>query len=276
MTEAKHDIVIGAMDLEQNDFTLCLEEDKVLSTKLSQAMDSTDSNQFAFFDLDLSNQEMEALNVVNVTGFKNWGIFDDELSYLSEITDTFLRRFALSEINHAAAPTIINLISKLVRVIISESNYGSCKVTLRACPPVNNHVSKWHIDKTFEEIIGMEPHFMQNVFIITLKGAPTLFYKPDAEQLDSWHKQAEESYFFYVVDGFEAVTLKDRIVSPKIGQGSVHKASSQYGAIHASPDPNTGRLLVLITPDNRETVQAIQRFERYHLYASNKKQPMET
>jgi hypothetical protein len=132
----------------------------------------------------------------------------------------------------------------------------------------------WHTDKTNDEILGMGSHVSnstQHIFILTLKGASTLFYKSNSELLNYWYEQAEEFAFTYGGTELQAmISNKHQIVSAEVGLSSINKAGKNFGTIHASPNPGDGRLLILVAPDNRKTVRALQAFEDYYFTLSKR------
>lgn len=258
----------GALPLEAGGFGICLPEDQTMAENLKQASEELKSHDFAFFNIMLSNVERDALKHVEISGFKNWGLFDDEILYLSEVAETFVRNFALKEADADNACIIAGLITRLVRVIIGEANHDSCKVMLRTYVHINNYTIDWHIDKTMEEIIGSSSNTtIRPTFIVPLHGEPTLFYPTNDQLRTDWNQFAEELSFTYGwLPVQHLISNTSLIVSAKPEQGSVHKAGQALGAIHASPNPeDLGRLLLLVLPDNRNAVLDLQAFEAWQV-----------
>lgn len=234
----------------------CFPQDESLVKQINTANADLDTADFSFFNLELSSAEFEALGHIKVTSPHNWGLFDDEAVYLPAAAESYVRRFALDSNDAEYAPIIADLIVRSARAIISEVS-DSYKIMLHAF----RYASDWHLDKTFDEIVGTKNSDTSLVYIISFHGPSTIFYSANDTMRATCVEGIQEWPSTYGLPAMNSINVST--VSPELGYGSIHKGGKSHGTIHSNPSLEP-KFVMAVLPDKRDTVLAMRAFETLH------------
>jgi hypothetical protein len=252
------------------EFTYLNEQGRVEAI-LSAGNKLDNGEEFAFYDLWLSNEEKILLNNVTIkeVGYKVNYLSNNKKLYEYFINE--LKDVLIEEDYKIKAPLLSKLMVRIVSNILAANSANDAEVMLRGeklssndyCSS-NNKCAYWHIDKSHGEIRqGLEEvpfpignAVEQKLYVISLLGATTIFYNATMEEKAEFKRLANATTFAY---GHENQFNCDedeinKLLTPSLAvrankwQGSVH-ITGINGAIHSVPvDSCEDRLLLLITP----------------------------
>lgn len=243
------------------DYFTCGLEDYSLVSGISEAMINLQPNglSFAFYDLVLSDYERYILSKVKITDSNTFTAYS-VLNNLQNRTAQFLDSVVDKNQEDSIADEMATLAVKLVNNIMAASSYNDAVVSMIAYnDELDGYFPCWHVDKTHEEETQNQVSSnAQNVFIITLKGASTIYHMMDGELRKKFNLIANESSHSYGYDrslsyvqgeGLDSLFDIKNSYSANFGQGSVHLAGYLHGTVHATP-PGKERLLLIVTPSD--------------------------
>ena len=244
-------------------FNQCTPTDEVSNKEITRGLGKIESGeQFAFYNLDLSKQELKILQDLKITDY-------NEISIISSVDKAGLLK---QEINQAfegmngiitfSLEKLSDLVIRVVSIIVGELGVKDFELKIRIREGYKNEDDclYWHLDKSKNEILGQKEENKEKRFLITLKGEGTRYKKIDDVARVSFMKEAEEAPYYYG-HGIEGCKSNDKInqlfkkgelIKTEEHYGSVHIAGSN-GAMHAAPEESESRLILLITPKNNST-----------------------
>jgi len=225
-----------------------------------------DELSFAFFDLGLSEYDYYILSKIKITDSNTFTTYS-ELNNLQNKTADFLGLVLDQSQEDYIADKVATLSVRLVNNIIAASGHNDAVVSMIAYNDgLDGYFPCWHIDKTQEEEIQKQISIStQNVFIITLKGASTIYHVMDAKLREKFNLIANESSHSYGYDrtltyvqgeGLDKLFNVKNSYSANFGQGSVHLAGFLHGTIHATPEGEE-RLVLIVTPGDELVIQKL-------------------
>lgn len=227
---------------------------------------------FAFFDLHLSDYENYILSgikikdsnfLVSYSGLN--GLEDQVMKFLSSVIDESQQGFISEQVAW--------LIIKLTSNIIGASAYNDAVVSMIAYNDgEDGYFPSWHVDKTHAEEMNLQVRGStwldtQNVFIVTLKGASTLYHPMDDQLRKQFNAIASETAHTYGYgtdlryipkEGLDKLFDLNNSSSAKFGQGSVHLAGYLHGAVHTTPT-GAERLLLMVTPGEEIIINELRK-----------------
>lgn len=174
--------------------------------------------------------------------------------------------------NDLIAPAIAKLITNLVDTVSKSVGYNYSDVKIHAVSPSANYTfPSWHIDKSFEEVIGDKDAPCSYSFIFTLKGAQTILLPTNGNVRELFYAKSKEHEYTYEYDPSlvnvtsTGLELLDNSItySTELGQGVVFSRCTQHGTIHTAPE-NKDRIYIVVTPMSKETL------DRFHDYYDKK------
>lgn len=226
---------------------------------------SPDGEQYAFYNLNLSDYELNLLAQIHIMDFNVLATVSFVQDFPEKIS-SFLGS-VLECGDNLLVPTQVSLIAlKLISNIIAASNYSDATVNFIA---YNNGDSSyypcWHIDKTHAEELR-EPFLgNQNVYIVTLKGPSTLYHKMDHDirlkfnllANESRHSYGYDKFVHYVKnEGIYALLSNSNSESAAFGKGAVHLAGRWSGTVHSTPE-GAERLVLIVTPGDKDAIERL-------------------
>ncbi|MDP3532365.1 MAG: hypothetical protein Q8S31_03650 [Alphaproteobacteria bacterium] len=251
----------------------------ILMTNAQSAINNLGpDNPFAFYDLNLSDNEIKTLekiiiNPLTLKNYENYGNIDKLEVEVSE----FIK--SLSEENEIIASEASQLITKLVKGLVQASGEETAWVALR--PSIPNpafDLPRWHHDGYY---YGPR-EIRQYKFALVLKGPSTLFCKlsPDEKNAFDILKKKEIQKIVQDKSGkiikFEedisnrqalATMISDfqaPITIAKPYQGAVFVVGETHSAIHSEPPISENRLFLSILPGSKSQIDELRlRWEKF-------------
>jgi hypothetical protein len=214
--------------------------------------------EFAFYNLSLSLKDRELLDSIEIIKWDNIVLNSKSFntSLEEEINTVVASMTGISIIGDGVDQTS-NLFARLAKVVLGQVGATEFEMHIRTKKAGFYEYScvYWHLDKSQAEVIGEENVATERRFIIPLIGTGTFYQKITSAIRSEFLEIAEEYTRYYghgledCVPGNKISFLLDasRIYKPEIGFGSVHVAA-RNGALHAEPNDNKDRLLLIITP----------------------------
>ncbi len=251
-----------------------LSQDDSVVSGIYEAVNAIDPDlrQFSFFDLDLLKDDQEVFTKLNVTEFK-YLINFSEIDNLENKAIKFIQSVTtysndIDNLSDRAA----KIINRITKNIITASGYNDAIVTFIAYKDQIDSFPCWHIDKTQDEEINslnaeLFKFSIQHVFIVTLKGASTLFHSLDIKTRQEFYSIANDSSHSYGYDtqllyapgeGIDKLFNASNAYSAMFGQGSVHLSGRKHGAVHAAPTVGD-RFLMIVAPGNTSTIKKLEK-----------------
>jgi hypothetical protein len=256
-----------------HDREICIDENLEVILGITEAISklNTENEGFAFFDLGLSNYDQEILESLIIDDFHFYTNCGEEYLLESQMID-FIESLSTNNENKQISTHVASIITNISNDILYATGYEQALINVRSF--VNgsgdDYFSNWHIDKSMEEIIYLDQTIIKNpcssIFIFVLKGETTLFHPINVEQRDLFHLKANESEYTYGYDynlgyikgeGLDKIFDLSYTSSAKIGQGSVHLAGKECGAIHAVPVYEK-RLFIGVFPGSKSNIKAMK------------------
>jgi hypothetical protein len=218
----------------------CANDDYLLAKDLDEAIGKIGLGEdFAFYDMHLSDAEKVVLANIEIAGFNNI-----EIGGGGNIENKV--RVALTEMVgiefFGKEEEVTYIIDKLIRSVASYADKTDITIRSRDKYIEDLGCLYWHLDKDGMER-GEETRAMnEKRFIIVLKGESTLYKQLSFEKKLEFLEYAEETPYYYGhgLDGCDdndkinKLVGKSRVKSANYGFGAVH-IPGKAGAIHAAP-----------------------------------------
>lgn len=243
-------------DYDNHDsFYKCYEEDLRLVTNLQKPIDDlkSRSNKFAFFNTELLDSEISLFSTFEVKDF-DCLVLTEHLHTLQKETENFL--YESSYIDMQNKTTFIKegarVIARLTSIVVGVSEYNAALVILRALPSGFTEDIYMHRDMPYQDNINKSDNGYFVIF--TLKGDSTLYFSLNEfenKRFDELAIDDGRSFGYHVQSLKKEKTYEFNVsnyVFPNYGFGSVHSVGKYEGAIHAAPQANTTRLVLLVFP----------------------------
>jgi hypothetical protein len=210
-----------------------------IGISLKEAIESLSPEEpFVSFDIGLTEADTELLGKLQINKSRTLGQLCNlssckNLYGQAETVTDFLNY--LSADNDKIAIPMVNLFTKLISNVVSQSQYSgqSYDVKIVAYKPNEPYAIDWHVDPAWGIDKGCE-----YTTIVNLKGPCTLFCPPEAVQTingDKYSFSCDIKEFTDCIDGRSHVFL------------SLHRASKHRGALHAWPFTEGARLVMLVS-----------------------------
>ena len=250
-------------------FDTCNPERELEAGDIINAIESLRSGDFAFFNLNLSDQTKTALSKIQIQEPGILGLYSN-LHNLHDKAMGFLREHALSNKDAPYAFDVSKAIIEIVSSILCACGYNDAEVTIRTHNQDPRYFPLWHIDKSHAEAMGLSESDNKSIFVIALKGAPTLYQHTNSTLRKEFNLLANESSYTYGYDytrqytqgeGLDKLLPINRAVQSNFGEGSVHLAGHVRGTIHAIPDAKE-RLVIVVMPDKTEIIKQFDKHVR--------------
>ena len=259
---------------DNNNFYQCFAEDENINNELSKALEKIElGKQFAFYNLGISKEDQELLSNIEIIGNENKVIRSEECKYFNHCILNVVEKTIAEKsikVNAHQANILINYITKITNNIFGKSDGSEFELIIRTMNKYSdNHETNsceyWHIDKSYEDIIKdntskIRKYIGNKVFLIPIIGEKTHYKNISDDERQMFFKEAKDYNFFYGFISNEE--CKDKEISKTIltynnneicddGYGSVH-LMGKLGTLHAAPNESSkGRILLLITPYNK-------------------------
>ncbi|AIL64814.1 hypothetical protein NOVO_02095 [Rickettsiales bacterium Ac37b] len=250
-------------------FEECRSEDRAVISEIHHAIENLEHGlaAFSFYDLHFNNYEHEILSNLKLastnflTLYSENNLISNLLTFLDSVIDQDSHI-----VNMVSNLELAGIIARITFNIIDGSGYEDATISLIAYHNgLGEYFPSWHIDKTFAEEIGSDfgCASSQNVFIITLKGASTLYHEMNKTVQEEFNLLANSSTHSYGYDenleymqgqGIDRLFKIATSESAEFGEGSVHLAGKLKGTIH-STSPGLERWVVIVKPYDHELIQ---------------------
>lgn len=210
----------------------------------------TSNASFMIFDINMSKEEIQTLNNIEVTTIKEYDRFGD-LNLLKDELPGFLREVTTA--NEEEIESITNLVANLSESAVQAMKGETGWVALRAS--VENSlfdVHRWHTDGHF----FFPYEGLAFKFTSTLKGDPTLFYPLPEEMRDNFlETQNDRTLWNQQLDDSLAL-------SAQVGQGAIFIVGDPTrSAVHSEPPITQGRLFFsIVVASQSEIAELDQRW----------------
>ena len=250
-------------------FPMCSAFEEVEIAEIGSALDKLESGaQFAFYSLNLSNEERAAFSQISVNRYHNVVIYlSEQYDFESYLRSRLYDVLCTTEVEISNINIISHTIARLIHNILDASGYIDAEILLRTeekfsidDADANSRCFYWHIDKSHGEILeklDITNHPIghakeQELFILPLKGEATLFQNINVSQREIFLSVANETEYFYghnlgkcdASDSINVLFNGGHITSAPKWYGSVHIAGKN-GTLHASPNESvSGRMLL--------------------------------
>jgi hypothetical protein len=250
--------------------SVCL-VDYYLAKEISDTVSVMESSGkgYGFYDLGLQEAEQGLLASIHIADFNVLATYSSKddfeseiLSYLSSVIDQ----------DNNNLPGISSITNKIINSILVGSGSSAASISMIAYNDGDyNYFPTWHIDKTHKEELGIadqtcDDNDSQNVFIIALHGAPTLYHPINQEMRNQFNLLANETAHSYGYDknmryqaneGLDKLFRIETSEFASFNQGGVHKAGYLSGAIHSTP-LGSERLVLIVTPGDELTINQLR------------------
>ncbi|OJW52688.1 MAG: hypothetical protein BGO67_09505 [Alphaproteobacteria bacterium 41-28] len=208
---------------------------------------------FEYYDLHLSEMEIKNLKSIKINlteQYCNYG----NLKELNSGVNEFIK--SLNSENKTTAETVSQIIVRIVKGIIEASGQETAWVALRSFTPTSSYdVPRWHTDGYYYEPYAGDPY----KFVITLKGAPTLFYKLPGDKRKEFYtlqrKGTERNDYNRQAIAASLGNSKETISVAQPHQGAVFVVGSNHAAIHSEPSIKEERLFLSILPGSNAQIK---------------------
>jgi len=240
------------------EYDQCFLDDEVKSIEIAKALNQVElGEQFAFYNLGFSEEELELLSNVGIEELNDITI-NTSINKLKELKrEVSLALTKMQGVDVLRLDGLSNLITRLVSVVIGELEAEEYELRIRSRESYQSEEDclYWHLDKSEEEILGNFNNVKEKRFIMVLKGEGTVYQAIGEEQREEFMKVAKEAPSFYghgikackVDDGINQLFNQQETFITKSQYGSVHIAGYN-GTIHAEPKESENRLILLLTP----------------------------
>lgn len=240
------------------EFNQCFLDDEVKSKGLTKALSQVESSEeFAFYNLGLSEKDQEILSDIEINDSNNL-IINSSYFQLGKLKQEIQKVLLdMRGVNIVESNKVSYLITRIISIIVGELKSEEFELKIRS---IENYQSKencmyWHLDKSKAEELGNPDITEEKRFIIVLKGQGTLYKKISDKQREDFIKLAEEGPSFYghgikackADDGINQLFNQQETYITKSQYGSVHIAGYK-GTIHTEPKESESRLILLLTP----------------------------
>lgn len=225
-----------------------------LSNKVQTAINELGpDHSFAYYDLQLSDDEIKILKSLKINTIEAYSNYDNLKNLGSEVI-AFLK--SLNKENEATAEAASQTIVRIVNDIVQASGQETAWVTVRSFIPMSEYdLPRWHTDGYYYEPRTGNPY----KFALTLKGAPTLFYRLPANERVAFSAlqrkgTAENEYNRQALAdllGFSPEAIS--IARPT--QGVVFIVGSDIAAVHSEPPIHEERLFLSILPGSKAQIK---------------------
>lgn len=230
------------------------------------------TNPFAFYDLNLSDSEINALKkiVINhpiLTNYNNYGNIDK----LEIEVNEFIK--SISKENEIIAKEVSLLIEKLVKELVQASGKETAWVTLRPSMPNSEFdLPRWHMDGYFYRPYDTQ----QYKFALLLKGPSTLFCKLSTDHKNAFDILKKKEIQKIVQDENGKIikyeedmsnrkalaalisSFQTPIATAKPYQGAVFVVGGNNSAIHSEPPISENRLFLSILPGSKSQIDELR------------------
>ena len=236
--------------------------DKPLS--LQQAVKLEEN--FAYFDLSLSEAEKAALEKIRVGRAEDFNVFGDAAQLESQARKFFESLGNAPDVSAKAAQAVNRLAKEALSAFKAEAGW----ITVRATVPTDFYdMPRWHHDGYFYHPMEGD----QYKAAMPLKGPSTLFSR-FPEKLRSIFDELARPVGDKGPDREKLAELvaETPVESIPEGQGAVFVAGSNRGAIHSEPPMHTERLFMSVVPGTKEQIADME--GRFTKYENQKKSPV--
>ena len=229
------------------------EQNKAIETSL-QAIEA--GEEFAFYNLSLSSQDLEILDSIEIVKWGNVVLNSESFNYTlpEEIKNAILSMDGIL-LKDQQANYLSNLFTRIISIILGQVASKNFKIHIRTqrINEYNQPCLFWHLDKSYEAVLGEEDLVEEKRFIMPFKGSGTNYQIINETTRDKFIELAEEHPRYYGhssescngEDKISKLLSSSKVYKPEIRFGSVHTAS-RNGAMHAAPNDSNNRLLLLI------------------------------
>lgn len=199
---------------------------------------------FTHFELDLNKNEQECLANFKIDKMQELSGTLEELEYSLEEINTFIS--SLGENDFHSCSSMVQLILKLAHQALTIFQQECAYIILRASIPNEEFkLPRWHQDAYYYHPFAGQPFKAA----IPLKGAGTLFYRPNYEELEKF-KQIEDRK-----QRDDLLIDPLRIEPTPSGFGSLFIVGHEAGAIHSEPYINSQRFFMSVLPGKKKDIQ---------------------
>ncbi len=213
---------------------------------------------FSFYDLHLSDQELkdlQSLQIKTADQYDNFGKID---AFPQELR-AFLKKVGPNE--EGAIEKASKIIERMVSQLVVASGQEAAHICMRATVPSPAFDTlRWHVDGYY-----YEPRTHQYKFVVSLKGPPTLFYKPSLSTREKFLTLLNED-ISYQMDAKKRQILADLLNDPsqrfqaESTQGSAFVVGDEaVAAVHSEPPMPVERLFISVIPGTKEQIAEWQR-----------------
>ena len=249
---------ISDFENDNIEFNQCFLDDEVRSKELTKALRQVESSEeFAFYNLGLSEKEQEILSNIEINDSNNL-IINSSYFQLGKLKKEIQKVLLdMRGVNIVESNKVSYLMTRIISIIVGELKSEEFELKIRS---IESYQSKencmyWHLDKSQEEELRDPEITKEKRFIIVLKGQGTLYKKISDKQREDFIKLAEEGPSFYghgikackADDGINQLFNQQETYITKSQYGSVHIVGYK-GTIHTEPKESESRLILLLTP----------------------------
>ena len=231
--------------------------------EMQESIANLGEDGFAFFNLHLTEAEMNAIYTFSIQGDGDYNYYSDLDRLQTELPD----RSAL--VGQGDVASIAAIIHRVALQVIEASGKETALVIVRISTP-NSHydVPRWHVDGSYYPGSWLK-------FAATLIGNPTLFYQMQPEQksqFDAYMRKSAEIYR-QALDSHGEITTSNRddlllaerralcalftnqLITGKPGEGAFFRvADRNTPAVHSEPKIDGPRLFFSVLPGTEEEI----------------------
>lgn len=248
---------------EVRDFFKCYPEDFDVAQEITRVSEGQEleTNQFAFFDLKLSDHDKYHLEQVKPY-LRDSGLVVDMFTYADDIhyrTMDVLGSLS-SKISVDSKYHVANLIAKFVSLIVASSEHMEAEVIIMTHNENNEAFIDRHIDKSHVDMLVSNLNLTATIFsseqsfLLPLIGESTIFFSVNSAQKVEFSKLTYETFSTWgeynspYPEEINALFRGNKIYSPELGFGSIHFSGSN-GTVHAKPYIHGERLVIKVVPN---------------------------
>jgi hypothetical protein len=234
--------------------SLAMDHDEIFSYRTQTAIKNLGSDKsFAYYDLQLSENEINALQNLKISetdSYDNYG----NLKVLEPEVSEFIK--SVGKGNETSAKDVSQLIMRLVNDILQGSGQETAWVAVRAFTPTSAYdVPRWHTDGYYFEPYEGNPY----KFALTLKGAPTLFYRLPNDKREEFNalqcKGTEQNKYNRQELAALLEMSKEAMSIAEPYQGIVFIVGSDNAAVHSEPAIKEERLFLSVLPGSKKKIK---------------------